>query len=163
MAEPLRPLRSVGSTAVSAGAPRFGGGAAPFVHRLRVRYAECDPQGVVFNAHYLAFADHALTELWRELFGGYAAMLERGVDVVVAEARVRFRAPARFDEELDVAVTVAHLGTTSMTLHDEIARTADGAPVAEVEVRYVWIERSTGAKTPLPDWAREPLGRLRGG
>jgi len=39
---------------------------APFVHRLRVRWSECDPQGIVFNAHYLAFFDLALTELWRE-------------------------------------------------------------------------------------------------
>ncbi|MGH2908533.1 MAG: acyl-CoA thioesterase, partial [Solirubrobacteraceae bacterium] len=122
-----------------------------FVHRLRVRYAECDPQGVVFNAQYLAYADHALTELWRELFGGYAAMLQRGVDVVVAEARVRFRAPARFDEELDIAVTVAHLGTTSMTLHDEITRAADGAPVADVELRYVWVARAGGEKTAVPE------------
>jgi|SRR5579875_2145373 len=136
-------------------------GEAAFEHRLRVRYAECDPQGVVFNAHYLAFADHALTELWRELFGGYAAMLERGVDVVVAEAHVRFRGPARFDEELRIAVAVAHLGTTSMTLRNEITRAGDGAPVAEVEVRYVWVERATGAKTPVPEWARGPLSRMR--
>lgn len=162
-AEPVVAPAHAAAGAGAAGAPGSAGGAAPFVHRLRVRYAECDPQGVVFNAQYLAFADHALTELWRELFGGYAAMLERGVDVVVAEARVRFRTPARFDEELDVAVTVAHLGTTSMTLHDTMTRPADGASVAEVEVRYVWVERSTGAKTPLPDWAREPLGRLRSG
>jgi acyl-CoA thioester hydrolase len=145
------------------GAPQTAETAAPFVHRLRVRYAECDPQGVVFNAHYLAFADHALTELWRELFGGYAAMLDRGVDVVVAEAHVRFRAPARFDEELRVAVTAVHLGTTSMMLRDEITRAVDGAPVAEVEVRYVWVQRAGGEKTPIPDWARGPLGRLRSG
>jgi acyl-CoA thioester hydrolase len=132
-----------------------------YVHRLRVRYAECDPQGVVFNAQYLAFADHALTELWRELFGGYTSMLERGVDVVVAEARVRFRAPARFDEELDIAVAVAHLGTTSMTLHNQITRAADGAAIADVEVRYVWVQRTGGEKTPVPGWAREPLARLQ--
>ena len=41
-----------------------------FVHPLRVRYAECDPQGVVFNGHYLAYFDIALTELWRAAFGG---------------------------------------------------------------------------------------------
>ncbi|HEY3775346.1 MAG TPA: thioesterase family protein [Solirubrobacteraceae bacterium] len=133
--------------------------AAPafYVHRLRVRYAECDPQGVVFNPQYLAFADHALTELWRELFGGYMAMLDRGVDVVVAEARLRFRASARFDEELDVAVDVAHLGTTSMTFHYLITRAADGVRLAEVELRYVWMDRATGAKTPIPDWARGKL------
>jgi acyl-CoA thioester hydrolase len=130
-----------------------------FVHRLRVRYAECDPQGVVFNPQYLAFADHALTELWRELFGGYLAMLERDVDVVVAEARLRFRASARFDEELDVAVDVAHLGTTSMTFHYLISRVADGARLAEVELRYVWVDRESGAKTPIPDWARSKLAR----
>jgi len=133
--------------------------AMPFVHRLRVRYAECDPQGVVFNAQYLAFADHALTELWRELFGGYGEMLAHGVDVVVAEARVRFHAPARFDEELDITVTVAHLGTTSMALHDAITRVCDGTAVAEVELRYVWVGRESGQKTPIPEWARGPLTR----
>jgi hypothetical protein len=83
--------------------------AEPFVHRLRVRYGECDPQGVVFHPQYLALADHALTELYRERFGGYTEMLNRGVDVVVAGDN-RFRASARFDEELDIAIAVAHLG-----------------------------------------------------
>ena len=132
---------------------------APFVHRLRVRYAECDPQGVVFNPQYLAFADHALTELWRERFGGYGQMLERGVDVVVAEATLRFRASARFDEELDIAVSVTHLGTTSMTLGYDITRAEDCAPIAAVELRYVWVARGSGEKTPIPAWARDKLTR----
>ena len=42
---------------------------APFRHRIRVRWNECDPQGVVFNANYLAYFDVALTELWREAAG----------------------------------------------------------------------------------------------
>lgn len=136
-----------------------GGRPAPFVHRLRVRYGECDPQGVVFNPHYLAYADDTLTELWRELFGGYTEMLAHGVDVVVAEANVRFHASARFDEELDIAVTVVHLGTTAMTLRTMIAR-SDRAAIAEVEIRYVWVERATREKTPIPDWAREQLTPL---
>jgi acyl-CoA thioester hydrolase len=153
----------VGATAEPIAAAPDGGraGDAPFIHRLRVRYAECDPQGVVFNAQYLAFADHALTELWRELFGGYGQMLTHGIDIVVAEARVRFHAPARFDEELDLAVSVAHLGTTSMTLHEMVSRVADGEALAEVELRYVWVQRSSGEKTPIPGWARPPLARLR--
>jgi acyl-CoA thioester hydrolase len=131
----------------------------PFVHRLRVRYAECDSQGVVFNANYLVYIDHSVTELWRAAYGGYERMLERGVDVVVAEARLRFRASARFDEELDIAVAVADLGTTSMTFHYLITRAADGARLAEVDLRYVWVDRATGAKTPIPDWARSKLAR----
>jgi acyl-CoA thioester hydrolase len=129
----------------------------PFVHRLRVRYDECDAQRVVFNAHYLAFLDHGLTELWREAFGGYAAMTERGVDVVVAESELRFRAPARFDEELDLSLAVAHLGTTSMTLEEAITRAADGTRVLEARMRYVWIETGSGTKTAIPGWARDGL------
>ena len=65
--------------------------AEPFAHRMRVRYAECDAQGIVFNAHYLAYIDQTMTELWRAAFGGYEPMLEHGLDIVVAEARLRFR------------------------------------------------------------------------
>ena len=43
--------------------------AASFVHELRVRYGECDPQGIVFNANYLLYFDVAFTELWREAVG----------------------------------------------------------------------------------------------
>ena len=48
----------------------------PFRHRMRVRFNECDPQGVVFYANYLVYFDVAMTELWREAFGGYAAMID---------------------------------------------------------------------------------------
>ena len=65
----------------------------PFVHRLRVRFHECDPQGVVFNAHYFSYFDVALTEMWREAFGSYANVVADGTDVVVVEAGATFRAP----------------------------------------------------------------------
>src|SRR3954454_2297543 len=83
-------------------------------HRLRVRYGECDPQGVVFNAHYFAYFDVALTELWREVAGSYTAMMEQGVDLQVVEATARYKPPARFDDEIDVTIEVTKLGTTSM-------------------------------------------------
>ena len=76
---------------------------ARFVHELRVRYGECDPQGIVFNPNYLAYFDHTVTELWRaSAIGSWDAMVERGVDVVVGEANIRFRAPARFDDLIAV-------------------------------------------------------------
>ena len=79
-------------------------------HRLRVRYGECDPQGVVFNAHYFAYFDIALTELWREAAGGYAGMMDDGIDLQVVEATARYKAPARFDDELDLTIEVTRLG-----------------------------------------------------
>ena len=124
-----------------------------FTHTLRVRFAECDPQGVVFNAHYLAYVDVAITELWRAAFGSYQAMLDHGVDVVVAEAHLRFRAPARFDDELRLETAIAHLGTTSIVSEHHICR---GRQVlVEVEIRHVTVERDAMTKIPMPDWMRD--------
>jgi acyl-CoA thioester hydrolase len=131
-----------------------------FVHRLRVRYHECDAQGIVFNAHHFAFADIALTELWREAFGSYGAMVERGVDVVVAEAGARFLAPARFDDELDVALRIEQLGNTSMTTAIETRRT-DGALLVEGSIRHVCVDPRTLAKQPFPEDVRATLERYR--
>lgn len=130
------------------------GMAEPFVHRLRVRYAECDPQSVVFNANYLAYIDHTITELWRAAFGGYGVMLDRGFDVVVAEVSMRFRGAARFDEELALEATVIHLGTTSVTSAHRLHRESDGVILLNAWIRHVFIDRSTMAKTAMPEWAR---------
>src|SRR3954449_4733048 len=86
----------------------------PFEHGLRVRYGECDPQGIVFNANYLLYFDVAFTELWREAVGPWSEMTTRGYDAVVGEARLTFRRPARFDDELMLALTVARLGRSSI-------------------------------------------------
>lgn len=128
---------------------------APFVHPLRVRYAECDVQGVVFNAHYLAYFDIAITELWRAAFGGYQAMLDKGVDMVVAEAQLRFRAPARFDDELTLEVAIARLGQTSILSHHLIRR--EQQSIVEGSLRHVLVGRQTLQKTDIPDWARAGL------
>jgi acyl-CoA thioester hydrolase len=129
--------------------------AEPFLHRLRVRYAECDPQGVLFNAHYLAYVDHTITELWRAAYGGYQAMLDRGVDIVVAEANLRFRGSARFDEEITIEATVTRIGNTSVTTAYRFLR--EHELLLEATLRHVFIDRATATKTPVPDWARHGL------
>jgi acyl-CoA thioester hydrolase len=128
----------------------------PFRHQLRVRYAECDPQGVVFNAHYLAYFDTNINELLRHALGSYQAMLDRDVDIVVAEAQLRFRAPARFEDQLTLEIAVEQLGTTSIITSHRISR--DGELVAEGTLRHVMVDRETLTKTPIPDWFREQLG-----
>ena len=59
-----------------------------FVHELRVRYGECDPQGIVFNANYLLYFDVAFTEYWRDRGRPLGRDGELGVDAVVAEANL---------------------------------------------------------------------------
>jgi acyl-CoA thioester hydrolase len=127
----------------------------PFVHALRVRYAECDVQGVVFNAHYLAYFDVSMTELWRAAFGGYQAMLDRGVDMVVAEAQLRFQGPARFDQELRLEVAIVRMGNTSILSRHQISHGEQ--PVVEGTLAHVLVDRQTLRKTPIPDWARAGL------
>lgn len=129
----------------------------PFTHKLRVRYAECDAQGVVFNAHYLAYVDVGITELWRAAFGGYGEMLERGLDVVVAEAQLRFRAAAHFDDELTLEVTVTHMGHTSIVSRHRILRSQE--LLVECTIRHVMVDRTTLAKAEIPGWARERLAQ----
>ena len=131
----------------------------PLVHRLRVRYGECDLQGIVFNAHYLTYFDTSMTELWRAAYGSYHAMLDRGIDIVLAEAQLRFRTPARFDDELALSVAVTHLGQTSVLTRHEARCGAD--LVAEGDLRHVLVDLKTLAKTPMPDWGREGLERFR--
>ena len=130
----------------------------PFVHTLRVRYGECDPQGIVFNANYLAYFDVCLTEMWREAVGGWQVMVERGVDAVVGEATIRFRSPARNDDLLDLRMHVANLGTTSVTTQVEIVR--DGETLVEGSLRHVCVDAKTLQKTPIPDWLRDALSRF---
>ena len=129
--------------------------AAPFRYRQRVRYHECDPQGVVFNANYLAYFDVTMTELWREL-GGYQAMVDDGADMVVAEARLRYLAPLRFDDEFDGVLSVTKLGDTSLGVGIELVR--GDVTMVEGELRYVFIETGGGTKAPIPDSIRSALG-----
>ena len=126
-----------------------------FVHRLRVRYAECDRQGVVFNAHYFAYFDVAMTELWRTAMGRYDAMIERGIDMVVAEAQARFLGSARFDDEVELEVAVERLGTTAATTRHRVVR--DGDVLVEGMLRHVFVDPDTLEKTPIPDWLRAAL------
>ena len=127
----------------------------PFIHPLRVRYAECDPQQIVFNANYFAYFDIAMTELWRAAAGSYGAMLDRGIDMVVAEASARFLGAARFDDELELEVAIVRLGTTSCTTRHRVLRA--GEALVEGEMRHVFVDRESLQKTPIPEWLRESL------
>jgi acyl-CoA thioester hydrolase len=130
-------------------------GAAPFSHELRVRYGECDAQGIVFNANFLAYVDVVLTEIWRESMGSYDALLATGVDTVVAEANMRFRAPGRFDDVLTIAAGFDGLGTTSTTLKLWFRRGEE--LLCDADIRYVFVDLENWEKAPIPAEVREKL------
>ena len=135
--------------------PDRGVAGAAFKHTLRVRYSECDPQGVVFNANYVAYIDVVMTELWREAFGSYQQMVEGGTDMVVAEVNVRFLGPAGFDDEVEFEARLTRLGDTGMSTR--IDASTGGKPVVECLIRHVFIDPATKAKRPMPDEIRAAL------
>ncbi len=127
----------------------------PFSHQLRVRYGECDAQGIVFNANYLAYVDVALTELWRAAFGSYETMVEGGVDTVVHEANLLFRASARFDDLVAIEGGFEPPGRTSAVLR--LAFKREQELLVEARLRYVFVDGKSWQKTEIPGWVREGL------
>ncbi|WP_019873767.1 acyl-CoA thioesterase [Sporichthya polymorpha] len=120
---------------------------------IRVRYHECDGQKIVFNAWYLAYADIAVTEAARALFGSYAALEAKGADIVVAEANVRYFGSAGFDDELIVEVWTERLGNTSMVLRFDVMK--NGELITRVTTRYVWVDTETLKPKAPPTEVRE--------
>lgn len=128
----------------------------PFRYYLRVRYAECDAQKVVFNARYGDYIELATTEFMRAL--GFEDELVTGsIDYQLVKQLIEWRSPARFDDVLEARVWAHHLGTTSFTLHTEFRRAADEVLLATGETVYVLVDSATLAKTPLSATLRSAL------
>jgi acyl-CoA thioester hydrolase len=116
-------------------------------------------QGIVFYGHYLAYFDIAITELYREAIGSWTALADHGADLVVAEAGIRYRASARFDDEIDVVASIRQLGTTSVVTDLSIERAADGALLVEGELRHVFVDPESLTKREIPAAVRSKLER----
>ena len=82
-------------------------------------------------------------------------MMEDGIDLQVVEATARYKAPARFDDEVDLTIEVTKLGTTSMVTALAIHR--DGTLLVEGELAHVFVDVKTLTKLPIPDRLREAL------
>jgi acyl-CoA thioester hydrolase len=132
---------------------------APFVNELRVRYGECDPQGIVFNANYLLYFDVAFTELWRAAVGAWQDMAANGIDLVVAEANLDFRAPARFDDQLELRAQVTRLGRTAITTEIDVMRGEQLLVAGRLRHVCVATQSNDGdmRPCPLPEFIRERL------
>lgn len=121
----------------------------PFRFRHRVRYGECDPQQVVFNARFGDYIDIGITEFQRVLFGGIQGLNALGIDMMVVKQTKEWRAPARFDDVLEQAIRVTRVGTTSFTVETDITRHPDAMAVMRAETIYVMIGFGTHTKVAI--------------
>jgi acyl-CoA thioester hydrolase len=130
----------------------------PFRYFLRVRYGECDPQRVVFNARYGDYVDLAVAEYFRAL--GFEKEIQTGeLDYQLVKQTIEWRAPARYDQVLEISVSTKHLGTTSFALLTEFRLAGEERVIVTSETVYVHVDTHTLTKAPLPTHVREALTR----
>ena len=128
-----------------------------FCYLLRVRYAECDAQKVVFNAKYVEYIDVAATEFIRALFGSYNNLLAVGIDTQVVNVTVNWKAPAFFDEVLAVTIHTKRIGTTSYTLAIGFYNYEEQREIATAEITYVIVDAKKHTKMAVADDMRATL------
>jgi acyl-CoA thioester hydrolase len=125
------------------------GDRAPFRHTLRVYWEDTDAGGVVFYANYLKFFERARTEWLRALGFGQQALRERtGAIFVVTDTQVRYRAPARLDDLLDVTVDLRAGGRASMMIAQQAWR--GSALLAEGDIRIGCVDAGTFRPRRIP-------------
>lgn len=128
----------------------------PFRYYLRVRYAECDAQKVVFNGRYGDYVDLATVEFIRALGFG-AGVISGGIDYQVVKQTLEWKAPARFDDVLELTVAAKHLGNTSITLATEFRIAGADKVIVTGETVYVIMAAHTMEKISLPADLRAAL------
>jgi len=127
-----------------------------FRYYLRVRYAECDAQKVVFNARYAEYVDIATSEFLRALGFG-PAFMGGPMDFQLVKQTIEWKAAARFDDVLELSMYSRHLGNTSFTLATEFRLAGGQRVIVTAETVYVLVEAHLLRKTPLPANLRAAL------
>jgi len=123
-----------------------------FRHRLRVRFAETDAMAVAHHASYLLYLEEARVAWLRTIGHPYQAIRADGVDFGVLEAFVRYRRPLRFDDEVDVHLTIgAVTGTTFQVAY--LLTVAGDVRATAVTVHGAMTE--TGRPTRMPPWVAD--------
>ena len=112
---------------------------------VRVRYGETDQMGVVYHPNYLLYFETGRTELMRSAGVTYSEMEKEGVFLVVTEASCRYRAAARYDQELRVVTRVDEVGKARIRFSYRVLGPA-GALLAEGHTELASVDQ---AKNPV--------------
>ena len=124
-----------------------------FLHPLRVRWNECDAQGIVFNANYFVYYDIAIWEWTRAL--GYPRYTD-APEFVTAHAECDYLGSALFDDEIDIGMRAARLGGKSMDIAAAVFR---GETLLNAgKLTYVHVRQGTKETAALPE---EFISRVR--
>ena len=132
------------------------------VHRLRVRWAEVDMQKIVFNAHYLAYFDLAISDYWRALVLPYEdAMARLSGELYLKKVAFQYHESACLDDQLEVGLKCGRIGTSSMRFAGGIFR--GERLLADGELIYVFADPATQRPTRVPQALRQLAERFEAG
>jgi acyl-CoA thioester hydrolase len=124
-----------------------------FSHTLRVRWAEVDKQGIVFNGHYLTYFDVGVTEYYRAIGKPYPdAIIAEGSDLYAKKAEIEYHASAEYDDMIDVCVRVSRIGRSSFEFAIELYR--GNELLVSGSLIYVNADPDTRKSVPLPESLR---------
>jgi len=147
--------------------PRFDRDHA-FRHRVRVRYGETDQMGVAHHANYLLYFEDARTAFMREESIAYGDVERTGVGLPVRRVDLRYRAPALYEDELEVLVWIDGSRAASITFGYEIVRVrrGDGAPeepptLATAAIELACMDLETRRPRVFPRELSEAMGLPR--
>lgn len=130
-----------------------------FLHPLRVRWAEVDAQGVVFNPNYFAYADVAMTEYLRWAGLPYPnGFSQFGCELFAVRAECDYVASARYDEELELATRIEYIGHTSLRFRTAMFRGPE--LLTAIRITYVNAELASKRPTAIPAQVTERIERL---
>jgi acyl-CoA thioester hydrolase len=119
--------------------------------RVRVRYAETDQMGIVYHANYFVWFEVGRVELLRQLGFSYRDMEEQdGCGIAVIDARCRFKAPARYDDEIIVRTRLRLLRESLIQFEYDVLRADDETLLAEGDTTHIVVDRQM-KRTPLPE------------
>ena len=130
--------------------------------RLRVRYAETDQMGVVYHSNFVIWFEVGRVELLRQLGFRYRDM-ERNDDchIAVVDVRCRYKAPARYDDEIVIRTELKNVRESLLHFGYEISRVEDGTLLAEGETTHIVVNRNF-ERTSLPEKYQQLLVMAQG-
>jgi acyl-CoA thioester hydrolase len=119
-----------------------------FSTHITVRFSETDAQAVAHHANYLVWFEIARIDYLARFEGGYSALLEAGVDATTTEANVRYRAPARFGDVLEIGARC--LEVRGARFRFEYAVERNGTPLADGWTAHACVDAKTLRPTRVP-------------
>ncbi len=126
---------------------------------FRVRWMECDAQGIVFNGAYLGYLELSTAEYWRNLGIGIYHLPRSGYfDLAVVKTTIEFRSPALVDEIVEACVRVSRIGNSSMDMQMELYRPEPETLLTTIDAVYVGYDAATRTSRRVPDTFRELVG-----